>query len=132
MFLNLGNRRFDDDEEAFQDYIGCQHSGSKRARPSCSKGRGRKKMTTKAEGISATIIEVALALKHQENVSMVSQTFNFDTVNNEEEFSLATCQRIVDSMSVLPTTYVKTMKYLMDNKEWYGIFRNMSEEYRWS
>ena len=55
-----------------------------------------------------------------------------DTVNKEDEFSLAACQRIVDSMSVPPATYVKAMKYLTDNKYWCGIFRRMSDEYKWS
>jgi len=32
-------------------------------------------------------------------------------------------------MSVPPATYVKAIKYLMENKEWCGIFRRMSEEY---
>ena len=38
-FLHPGNGRSDDDEEAFQDYIGGQHSRSKRAEPSCGRVR---------------------------------------------------------------------------------------------
>ena len=48
-FLHPGNGRSDDDEEAFQDYIGGQHSGSKRAGPSSGRGRGWKKRTTDAD-----------------------------------------------------------------------------------
>ena len=106
--------------------------GSKCAGPSCGRGRGQKKRTTEAEGISAAMMEVALALKHRVDMSMVSQRFNSDTVNNEDEFSLTTCQKIVDSMSVPPATYVKAMEYFMDNKKWCGIFGGMSEEYKWS
>ena len=63
------------------------------------------------------MIEVASTLKHWVNVSIVSQRFNSNTVNNEDEFSLTACHKIIDSMSVYPATYVKAMKYLMDNKE---------------
>jgi len=66
------------------------------------------------------------------DVSMASQRLHFDTTNKEDEFSLVACQRIIDSTSVPPTTYVKAMKYLMDNKEWCGIFGRMSEEYIWN
>ena len=34
-------------------------------------------------------------------------------MNNEEEFSLAACQKIVDSKGVTPTAYLKAMQYLM-------------------
>ena len=76
------------------------------------------------------MMEVASALKHQADVSMASHRFNSEIVNNEDEFSLAAYHRIVDSMSVPPATYVKAMKYLMDNKKWCGIFERMFEEYR--
>ena len=62
------------------------------------------------------MMEVALALNAWTDVSMASQRLNSDTVNNEDEFSLATCQRIIDSMSLTLATYVKAMDYLMDNK----------------
>ena len=78
------------------------------------------------------MMEVASALKARTDVSMAYQRMNSDTVNKEDEFSLAACQRIIDSMSVPTPTYVKTMQYLMDNKEWCGIFGRMSEEYKWS
>ena len=120
------------DKEAFQEYIGGQHSGDKRARPSGDRRKGKKKQTPEAEGISAALMKVALALKARTNVSMASQRMNSDTVNKDDEFSLAACQRIIDSMNVSPPTYVKVMKYLMDNKEWCDIFGRMYEEYRWS
>ena len=41
--LHPGNGRSDDDEEAFQDYVGGQLSGSKRAEQLCGRGRGREK-----------------------------------------------------------------------------------------
>ena len=63
---------------------------------------------------------------------MASQRFNSDTVNNKDEFSLAGCQKIIDSMSVNPTTYLKAMQYLMDNNEWRSVFGRMSVELRWS
>ncbi|KAL5572895.1 hypothetical protein UlMin_022492 [Ulmus minor] len=131
-FLHPGNGRSDDDEEAFQDYIGGQHSGSKRAGPSSGRGRGRKKRTTDADCVSAAMIEVASALKSCADVSMASQRLNSETVNNEEEFSLTSCQKTVDSMGVTPTAYLKAMQYLMANKEWRGVFGRMSEELRWS
>ena len=78
------------------------------------------------------MMEVASALKSRADVSMASQRLNSETVNNEEEFSLAACQKIVDSMGVTPTAYLKAMQYLMANKEWCGIFGRMSEVLRWS
>ena len=78
------------------------------------------------------MIDVALALKAWIDVSMASQRLNSDTMNNEDEFSPAACQRIIDSISVPLATYVKFIKYLMDNKEWCGIVGRMSEEYRYS
>ena len=131
-FLHPDNGRSDDDEEAFQDYIGGQHSGSKRAGPSAGRGRGRKKRTTEAHSVSAAMMEVASALKSRENVSMASQRLHSETVNNEEEFTLAACQKIVDSMGVTPTAYLKAMQYLMANKEWHGVFGRMSDDIRWS
>ena len=108
-FLHPGNGRSDDDEEAFQDYIGGQHSGSKRAGPSSGRGRGRNKRTTDAYCVSVVMMEVASALKSCADVSMASQRLNSETVNNEDEFSLAACQKIVYSMGVTPTAYLKAM-----------------------
>ena len=108
-FLHPGNWQSDDDEEAFQDYIGGQHSGSKHAESSSGRGTGRKKRTTYADCVSAAMMEVASALKSRADVSMASQRLNYETVNNEEEFSLAVCQKIVDSMGVTPTTYLRAM-----------------------
>ena len=71
-FLHPSNRRSDDDEESFQDYIRGQHLGSKPARPSCGRGRGRKKRTTDAKCVSAAMMEVASSLKSWVDVSMVS------------------------------------------------------------
>ena len=127
-FLYLGNQRSNDDEEAFQDYIRGQHSRSKRAGPSCGRGRGRKKRTTNAECVSTAMMEVASAFKSRADVSMASQRLNSDTVKNEEKFSLATYQKIVDSMGVTPMTYLRAMQYLMANKEWRDIFGRMSVE----
>ena len=74
------------------------------------------------------MMKVVSTLKSRADVSMAYQRLNSDTVNNEEEFSLAACQKIIDSMGVTPTAYLKVMQYLMDNKEWRGIFRRMSME----
>ena len=104
----------------------------KHAEPSCGRGKGRKKRTTDAESIRAATMEVVSALKSRADVSMASQRFNSDKVNNEEEFLLAACQKIVDSIGVTPVEYLKVMKYLIDNKEWRGIFGRMSVELRWS
>ncbi|KAL5544234.1 hypothetical protein UlMin_008018 [Ulmus minor] len=131
-FLHPDNGRSDDDDEAFQDYIGGQHSGYKRAGPLSGRGRGRKKRTTDADYVSAAIMEVASALKSRADVSMASQRLHSKTVNNEEEFTLAACQKIVDSMGVTPTAYLKAMQYLMANKEWRGVFGRISDDIRWS
>ena len=53
--------------------------------------RGQKKRTTDAEYVSTSMMEVASALKSSTDVSMASLRLNSDTVNNEEEFSLAAC-----------------------------------------
>lgn len=132
MFLHLDNRQSDDDEEAFQDYIGGQHSRSKRVGPSSGRGRGQKKRNSNVDYVSVAMMEVASALKSRADVSMASQRLHSETVNNEEEFLLAACQKIVDSMGVTPTTYLKAMQYLMANKEWGGIFGRMLEVLRWS
>ena len=76
------------------------------------------------------MIEVASVLKARTDVSIASPRLYSNTVNKKDEFSLASCQRIIHSMSFLPVNYVKAMKYLMDNKEWCGIFRRMSAEYK--
>lgn len=67
------------------------------------------------------MMEVASALKSRADVSMASQ-----------RFTLAACQKIVDSMGVTPTAYLKAMQYLMANKEWCGVFGRMSDDIRWS
>ena len=56
------------------------------------------------------MMEVVLALKSRADVSMASQRLNSDTMNNEEEFSLASCHKIIDSMGVTPTTYLIGME----------------------
>ena len=121
----------DADEEAFQDYIGGAHSGDKRPGPSAGRGRGRKKRTTDAEGVSAAMMEVASALRARTDISLASQRMNCETVNNEDDYSLAACQKLIESMNIPTPTYLKAMKYLMDNKEWRGVFGRMSEEHRW-
>ena len=125
-FLNSGISQFEGDEEAFHEYIRSQHSGDKRTGPSSGRGKGKKKKTLDVECISAAMLEVTSAMKAR----MSSHMQYSDIVNKEDEFSLATCQRIIDTMSIPLATYLKDMKYLMDNKEWCGIFRRMSEEYR--
>ena len=90
------------------------------------------KRTTDADCVSAAMMEVASALKSRADVLMASQRLNSDIVNNEEKFSLAACQKIVDSMGVTPTSYLRAMQYLMANKEWRGVFGRMSVELRWS
>ena len=94
--------------------------------------RGRKKRTTDPDYVSAAMMEVLSALKSRADISMASQRLNSETVNKEEELSLAACQKIVDFMGVTPTTYLKAMQYLMANKEWRGVFGRMSDDIRWS
>ncbi len=130
-FVHPDGRAPDVDEEAFQDYIGGERSGDKRAGPSCGRGRGRKKRTTEAEGVSAAMREMTSAIRERAEISLSSRRMSCDTVNNEDEFSLAACQRILESMTIPTPTYLKAMKYLMENKEWRGVFGRMSEEHRW-
>ena len=82
--------------------------------------------------ITLVMMEVASALKSRADVSMASQRLHSENVNNEEEFTLAACQKIVDSMGVTPTAYLKVMQYLMATKEWRDVFGRMSEDIRWS
>ena len=71
-FLHPDGRPSNADEEAFQDYIGGQHFGDKRAGSLGGRGRGRKKRTTEAERVSAAMMEVASALRAQTAVSLAS------------------------------------------------------------
>ena len=80
-FLNFGIPKFEGDKEVFQQYIGGQHSGDKRAGLSGGRGKGKKKRTPKSEGISVAMMEFASALKARTNVSRASQRLHSDIVN---------------------------------------------------
>ena len=56
----------------FKIISGGAHSGDKRPGPSAGRGRGWKKRTTDAEGVSAAMMEVALALRARTDVSLAS------------------------------------------------------------
>ena len=77
------------------------------------------------------MMEVASALRARTDISLASQRMSCETVNNEDDYSLTACQKLIESMNIPTPTYLKAMKYLMDNKEWRGVFGRMSEEHRW-
>ena len=51
------------------------------------------------------MMEMALALRARRNVSLVYQRMSCDTVNNEDDYSLVACQKLIESMSITTPTY---------------------------
>ena len=73
--------------EAFQDYNWGQHSREKCDGLSSGRGKGKKKRTPEAKGISVAMMEVTSKLKAQTS----SHMHYSDTMNKEDEFSLSAC-----------------------------------------